>query len=279
MRPTLRPRRCTPTRADADEVRPEAVVVCGPPALHVDAGLAVVSRGIHLFGRSRARRRQPRRAAADAADTAGVVTLVGFSGGTPRRWRWPGTDRRTRVRHAAAFHWGYLAPGRGLVLGWPSIGASYLSDQAIHAIDAMRSLMGDVSDLEVRRTEGPDGVAGYGLTLGFAGGASGTLALVSGTNAFTTRMAVHGSSGASVVIRDVAAVDVLGRPSLPGGRGVCGQTPGGGPAGRTRTIGRLRRGVSAFARACVRATVRGDRTDCVAPSGSWESYRGSGYLP
>ena len=32
-------------------------------------------------------------------------------------------------------------------------------------------------------------------------------------------MAVHGSSGTSVVIRDVAAVEVLGRPSLPGGSG------------------------------------------------------------
>jgi predicted dehydrogenase len=205
-----------------DEVRPEAALVCGPPALHVEAGIAVVSRGIHLFvEKPCAPSAAEAERLADAADAAGVVTLVGLF--------WRHAEAMAVARELIAvpefgtallFSGEYLAPGPRVVLwGWPSVGATYLSDQAIHAIDAMRSLMGDVADLEVRRTEGPDGAAGYGLTLRFAGGASGTLALVSGANAFTTRMAVHGSSGTSVVIRDVAAVEVLGRPSLPGGRG------------------------------------------------------------
>jgi predicted dehydrogenase len=114
----------------------------------------------------------------------------------------------------------YLAPGpRSVAWGAPSIGWSYLTDQAIHAIDGMRALMGDVADLAVRRAVGPDGASGYALAVRFEGGATGTLGLVAGTNQFTARMAVHGSGGATVVVRDNASVEVIGRPSLPGARG------------------------------------------------------------
>jgi myo-inositol 2-dehydrogenase/D-chiro-inositol 1-dehydrogenase len=205
-----------------DEVRPEAVVVCGPPALHAAAGLAAVSRGIHLFvEKPCAPTIADAERLADAADAAGVQTLVGLF--------WRHTEAMTVARELIAdpafgvplaFSGEYLAPGpRAVAWGWPSIGYSYLSDQAIHAIDGMRSLMGDVADLAVQRMDGPDGAAGYALAVRFASGASGSLALVAGTNAFTSRLAVHGSGGASVVVRDNASVEVLGRPSLPGARG------------------------------------------------------------
>jgi myo-inositol 2-dehydrogenase/D-chiro-inositol 1-dehydrogenase len=205
-----------------DEVRPEAVLVCGPPALHVSAGLAAVTRGMHLFvEKPCAPSSDAAERLADAAEAAGVVTLVGLF--------WRHTEAMAVARELIAapefgtpllFTGEYLAPGpRAAFWGWPSIGAAYLADQAIHAIDAMRSLMGDVDDLEVRKTDGADGAAGYALAVRFAGGASGTLGLVAGTNGFTSRLAVHGSAGAAVVIRDVATVEVLGRPSLPGARG------------------------------------------------------------
>jgi phthalate 4,5-cis-dihydrodiol dehydrogenase len=205
-----------------DEVRPEAVVVCGPPALHYAAGMAAVTRGIHLFvEKPCAPTIAEADRLADAAEASGVQTVVGLF--------WRHTEAMAVARELIAdpafgvpllFSGEYLAPGpRTAAWGWPSVGYSYFSDQAIHAIDAMRSLMGDVEDLEVRRTDGPDGAAGYAVTVRFAGGASGTLSLVAGTNAFTSRIAVHGSAGATVVVRDNASVDVLGRPSLPGGRG------------------------------------------------------------
>lgn len=205
-----------------DEVKPEAALVCGPPALHVEAGLAAIARGIHLFvEKPSAPSLADAERLADAAEAAGVVTLVGLF--------WRHTEAMAVAQELIAapefgapllFAGEYLAPGPVKAFwGWPSVAATYLNDQAVHAIDATRALMGDVDDFDVAPTVGPDGTAGYALALRFSSGASGALALVSGTNAFTSRLAVHGSSGASVVVRDVASVEVLGRPTLPGARG------------------------------------------------------------
>ena len=39
----------TDYRRMLDEVRPEAVLVVGPPQLHLEAGLEAAARGIHMF--------------------------------------------------------------------------------------------------------------------------------------------------------------------------------------------------------------------------------------
>ena len=51
----------------------------------------------------------------------------------------------------------------------------------------MRFLMGDVEEVAARSTEGPDGASGYAVILRFASGVSGSLAVTSFTNAFSSR--------------------------------------------------------------------------------------------
>lgn len=205
-----------------DEVRPEAVIVCGPPALHHAAGLAALDRGAHLFTE------KPSAPSAEAAEElARAATERGRVGRVGLFWRH--AEAMTQARELIAspefgtpllFDGEYLAPGpRVPIWDWPSTAVTYLSDQAIHAIDGMRSLMGEVVELTARASEGPDGAFGYVVAVRFAYGATGGLALSSFTNAFTYRFAVHGAGGQSVVVQDGDALRLLGRPGLPSGRG------------------------------------------------------------
>jgi len=57
------------------------------------------------------------------------------------------------------------------------------------------------------------------VSLRFSGGAAGSLAVTSFTNAFSSRFTMHGSAGASLEITDAEALRLLARPAVPGGRG------------------------------------------------------------
>ena len=212
----------TDYRAMLDEVRPEAVVVCGPPALHLEAGLEVVRRGIHLFTeKPSAPDVEGAAALARAADEAKVVGMVGFF--------WRHTEALHKLADLVAdrsfgdpllFDGEYLSPGPRVPLwGSPSVASTFLADQAIHVVDATRFLMGEVAEVSARSTEGPEGAAGYAVVLRFASGVSGSLAVTSFTNAFTSRLVVHGSAGRSVEAVESDLVRVIGAPALPRARG------------------------------------------------------------
>ncbi|HEX5823338.1 MAG TPA: Gfo/Idh/MocA family oxidoreductase, partial [Candidatus Limnocylindrales bacterium] len=212
----------TDYRAMFDDVKPEAVVVCGPPALHVEAGLEAIRRGVHVFvEKPSAPDLEQAEAFATAADEAGVVGMVGFF--------WRHAEALHKVADLVAdpsfgapllYAGEYLSPGpRVAMWGSPTIANSFLTDQAIHIIDATRFLMGDVTELVARSTEGPDGAAGYAVVLRFAGGMSGTLTITSYSNAFTSRLAIHGAGGRSVEVIESDTVRVIGGPALPRARG------------------------------------------------------------
>jgi myo-inositol 2-dehydrogenase/D-chiro-inositol 1-dehydrogenase len=205
-----------------DEVRPEAVIVCGPPALHHEAGLAAIARGAHLFTE-----KPSAPTAAEAEDLAAAATAAGVVGRVGLFWR--SSEAMHRAAAIAAepafgtprlFSGEYISPGpRQPFWGSTSAAYTFLTDQAIHAIDGMRFLMGEVVELAARVSEGPDGAFGYAVTAAFASGATGALSITSFTNAFTYRFAVHGDGGASVVIEDGDQLRVVGRPATPGARG------------------------------------------------------------
>jgi len=205
-----------------DDVEPEAVLVVGPPQLHLEAGLEAASRGIHLFvEKPSAPDLAGAEALAEAFRVAGRIAMVGLF------WRHAEAFQRA-ARLAADPAFGatllfdglYLSPGPRVPLwGATDVASSFLTDQAIHAVDAMRFLMGDVEELAARVGEGPDGAFGYAVSLRFSDGAAGSLAVTSFTNAFGSRFTLHGSAGASLEIIDAEAVRLLARPALPGGRG------------------------------------------------------------
>jgi predicted dehydrogenase len=212
----------TDYRRMLDDVEPEAVLVVGPPQLHLEAGLEAASRGIHMFvEKPSAPDLAGAEALAQAFRDAGRIGMVGLF------WRHAEAFQRA-ARLAADPAFGatllfdglYLSPGPRVPLwGATDVAYSFLTDQAIHAVDAMRFLMGDVEELAARVGEGADGAYGHAVSLSFAGGAAGSLAVTSFTNAFSSRFTLHGSAGASLEITDAEALRLLARPPLPGGRG------------------------------------------------------------
>ena len=212
----------TDYRRMLDDVEPEAVLVVGPPQLHLEAGLEAAARGIHLFvEKPSAPNLAGAEALAQAFRDAGRIGMVGLF------WRHAEAFQRA-ARLAADGSFGrtllfdglYLSPGPRVPLwGATDVASTFLTDQAIHAVDAMRFLMGDVEELAARVGEGPDGAFGYAVSLRFASGAAGSLAVTSFTNAFSSRFTLHGSAGASLEITDAEALRLLARPALSEGRG------------------------------------------------------------
>ena len=212
----------TDYRRMLDEIQPEAVLVVGPPQLHLEAGLEAAARGIHAFvEKPSAPGLAGAEALAGAFHDAGRVGMVGLF------WRHAEAFQRA-ARLAADPAFGttllfdglYLSPGpRAPLWGATAAASSFLTDQAIHAVDAMRFLMGDVEELSARVAEAPDAAFGYAVSLRFTTGAVGALAVTSFTNTFSSRFTIHGSAGASLEITDAEALRLLARPALPGGRG------------------------------------------------------------
>jgi predicted dehydrogenase len=212
----------TDYRRMLDAVRPEAVLVIGPPQLHLEAGLEAAARGIHLFvEKPSAPDLEGAERLADAYRQAGRIGMVGLF--------WRHSEAFQRAARLAAdpafgatllFDGLYLSPGPRVPL-WGATDAAYsfLTDQAIHAVDAMRFLMGDVEELSARVGEAPDAAFAYAASLRFKGGAAGSLAVTSFTNAFSSRFTMHGSAGASIEITDAEALRLIARPVVPGGRG------------------------------------------------------------
>jgi predicted dehydrogenase len=212
----------TDYRRMLDEVNPEAVLVCGPPQLHLEAGLEAAARGIHLFvEKPSAPTGAEAQQLADAMRAAGKVGVIGLF--------WRHSEAFGRAARMAAdpafgdtllFSGQYLSPGPRVPLwGAADVAYTFLTDQAIHAVDAMRFLMGDVAELSAAAGTGADGAAGYAVTLRFTSGAVGSLAVTSFTNAFSSRFVLHGSAGHALEISDAESLRLIGKAQVEGGRG------------------------------------------------------------
>jgi predicted dehydrogenase len=166
--------------------RLDALYVCLPPDAHVDQELAAIERGIHLFV-EKPLPLDPTKAAyiARRAREADVVTAVGF------HWRY--WDHVRAVRAALP------AVRAGMALGyflnalpgspWWRVKArsgGQIVEQAIHVVDLMRYLLGDVARVSAEYAEranfdepGHAQEDVYTVNLRFRSGAIGNLATCS----------------------------------------------------------------------------------------------------
>lgn len=166
--------------------RLDALYVCLPPDAHVDQELAAIDRGIHLFV-EKPLPLDPTKAAyiARRVREAGVVTAVGY------HWR--------HWEHVQAARAALAAEPVGLALGyflnalpdspWWRIKArsgGQIVEQAIHVVDLMRYLVGDVArvsaDYAERANQDEPGHAQedvYTVNLRFRSGAIGNLSTCS----------------------------------------------------------------------------------------------------
>jgi predicted dehydrogenase len=164
----------TDHRAMLAEEDLDAAIVCVAPAQHAPLAIEAMEAGLHVYTE-----KPPAASAADAAAVVEASRRLGRTCMTGFKKRFAPVYRRARaaiadpafgglsllVVHAAG------GPGYRDAPGLP--GSGFLLDYGIHAIDLARYLGGEVAELEARR----DGDDSYAVTLAFADGGLGVLAL------------------------------------------------------------------------------------------------------
>jgi len=164
----------------------DALYVCLPPDAHVDQELAAIDRGIHLFVEKPLPLDLSKASfIARRAKQAGIVTAVGF------HWRY--------WAHVQAVRAALVGERVGLALGYFLIGlpespwwrikarsGGQVVEQAIHIVDLMRYLGGEISRVSAEYAErGNDAEPGhaqedvYTVNLRFRNGAIGNLSTCS----------------------------------------------------------------------------------------------------
>ena len=205
-----------------DECRPEAVIVVGTPQMHYELGLEVAARGMNLFVE-----KPPAPSAGEARRLARRVAAAGHAGMVGTMLRHTTAIRLLKdLMRQEEFGDGLFCSGRLFAPGPVSddyyrLGSApqaYLGSQAIHLIDCMRFLMGEVTEVTARLGTRGDAFS-FAAGLAFASGAVGVLGCTSHAAALETEIVVGGSGGQTAIVTNAKELRVIG--SSPAG-GVLG---------------------------------------------------------
>ena len=205
-----------------DECRPEAVIVVGTPHMHYELGLEVAARGMNLFVE-----KPPAPSAEEARRLARRVAAAGHAGMVGTMLRHTTAIRLLKdLMREEEFGDGLFCSGRLFAPGPVSddyyrLGSApqaYLGSQAIHLIDCMRFLMGEVTEVTARLGTRGDAFS-FAAGLAFASGAVGVLGCTSHAAALETEIVVGGSGGQTAIVTNAKELRVIG--SSPAG-GVLG---------------------------------------------------------
>ena len=202
----------------------DAVVVCAPPAVHEEAGLEILQRGLHLFSeKPTSMTLEGAKRLADAAGKTPPVHMVGLM------WRHMPAHRmageciqRSEFGRPLLFQGRYFAPGPGMRRDWGLTEDQeqryFLLDHAIHIIDCMHAFMGKVATVYAMALPARTGAHALQITLSFASGALGTLTMAHRTPVFDALVLVLGDGPAHVQVRNWHTLEYM--PSQPAiGRG------------------------------------------------------------
>jgi predicted dehydrogenase len=202
----------------------DAVVVCAPPAVHEEAGLAILQRGLHLFSeKPTSMTAAGAKRLADAAANTSRVHMVGLM------WRHMPAHRmagecmqRSEFGRPLLFQGRYFAPGHGIRRDWGLTDDQeqryFLLDHAIHIIDCMHALMGKVASVHAVALPDRSGAQAMQVTLTFTSGALGTLTMAHRTPVFDALVLVLGDGPAHVQVRNWHTLEYM--PPKPAiGRG------------------------------------------------------------
>jgi len=168
-----------------DRIRPEAVIVATPNALHLDHGTLCCERGIHFL--------MEKPVTVTIAEAAALVRLVAESGvktlvGHHRRYLAPVEDAKTVIESgkigrvvAASVLWATRKPDDYFQTAWRTQpGGGPLLINAIHEIDMLRHLCGEIAAVGGIKSAAMRGFAvedSAAALLRFDNGALGTLTL------------------------------------------------------------------------------------------------------
>ncbi len=192
---------------------PDAVMVVGPPQVHLDVGLQVIEAGCHLFiEKPAAPTIEGARQLVDAAAAKGVVGQVGHM----MRHADP---IRIAADFAAADDFGevlsvesryttwptrQLSPDKGW--GTPDEDWSYMMVQGGHPIDLIRHFLGPIARVAAFRAHGAGSAKVYQVSLESVAGKVGFLNLQDSYNGWTTGLEIVGDKMAIVTVDDLGRV-------------------------------------------------------------------------
>lgn len=214
-----------------DQCRPEAVIVVGTPRMHYELGLEVAARGMNLFVE-----KPPAPSAEEAWRLARRVAAAGHAGMVGTMLRHTTALRLLKdLMRRGGFGDALFCSGRLFAPGPVSddyyrLGSApqaYLGSQAIHLIDGMRFLMGEVAEVTARLgTRGDAFSFAAGLT--FTSGAVGVLGCTSHAAALETEIVVGGTGGQTAIVTNAKELRVIGSTPASGALGGYADVPSRG---------------------------------------------------
>jgi len=157
----------------------DAVVICGPPQLHTEAGIRCLEAGLHVFvEKPPSVNYLESMRFLEAARKAGRNVMVGFMKRFYTSYRLAkklsqspefGGVRMVSVKFANGQYpsiWGIETPEQSFLVG-----------QAVHMFDLIRFFGGEVSEVHAKLHRASEGRFGYAVLVEFKSGAVGTMNL------------------------------------------------------------------------------------------------------
>ncbi|GIX06021.1 MAG: hypothetical protein KatS3mg115_0424 [Candidatus Poribacteria bacterium] len=207
--------------------RLDGVLIATPPAVHVQAGIAALEHGLHLFvEKPPAMTAEDARRFRDVARRSGKKVLMG-------------TVRRHAPAHRIAREWmeteafgtplvyesHYVCPGPGMRLDWGMDPRSdrdmfrfFLMDHIIHSLDLARFFMGEIVAVRAVRSRAAERQYAGVIQYRFESGAVGSETIAMRSPTFETRVHIVGDGPSWIAVHNWSKI-ALSVPDLPIGQG------------------------------------------------------------
>lgn len=205
----------------------DAAMVVAPPAVHEEAGIAALERGLHLFvEKPPSMASAGARRLADAARGKPLKTMIGtVQRHAPVNRMAKEIIQRPEFGPPLLYQARYCCPGPGMRMDWgmrrdddADMTRFFLMDHIIHHIDLARYFMGEIASVYATRSRTPDEQYALVFTLAFENGVAGSLSAVFRAPSFDNQVHISGAGPASVQTLNWSSL-IYHPPQAPVGRG------------------------------------------------------------
>lgn len=201
-----------------ERVKPDGVIVVGPPTMMQPIAKDLLSRGVNVM-----MEKPPAMTAALAKELVDACRASGARGMVATHWRHATPYAKARallnqesfgpVTHCVGW---FYAPGpTGPIWGTTDGFAAYVIGQGVHLVDCTRALMGDVTSVYATAKCQGELFDSCAVALVFANGATGLLSMASNA-AYQTGHRIFSSTGSFLEVEDAKRLRYAILPSWTG---------------------------------------------------------------
>lgn len=187
----------------------DAVMIVGPPQMHVDLGIECLKRGLHIFvEKPVALTVEDSRKLVDAAELAGKFGMVGHM-----MRHSPPIALAKRIMDCEQFGKPMFIESKYYTSGpreprkfWglDDLRWTYMLVQGLHPIDLAHYFLGDMKNVSAKLAEGKDGRLAFAIAAEFTNGGVGHLNLSSCFPGWETRLEITGDAGAFLSLENMS---------------------------------------------------------------------------